>query len=334
MEQKNRYATKKKGKTEVCPFWSMKDMKNVIDWFEEKEDWDGWLISMLELLLGRRIGDTLNLRWSDFYFENGKQKTEMTTLEEQKTGKTTTIPLTSIVFEAIDKYCENKNIDPILNLTEWIFNFSSKTLWRNRENNPVYKENNIEAWCKHFHKDLSDSRKKKIIMDFQKQNIYTTLGEYLYYVVEYNDVMKWQADNYRKRLKAAVDHYGIEQAVSTHTWRKSFGHWIYVIHQFDPNCLLTLQKLFSHATVQQTEDYIGLTFERTRKYMEDHGEFVKNVLEGKGDEIIKNSPVVSLKSDDLHDVLKEIIEKSYRREISEIDIYNYALKQINNVAVL
>lgn len=61
MEQ-NRYATKKKGKTEVYPFWNMADIKNVVEWFENNNEWDGYLITMLELLLGRRIGDAT---WED-----------------------------------------------------------------------------------------------------------------------------------------------------------------------------------------------------------------------------------------------------------------------------
>lgn len=64
MEQ-NRYATKKKGKTEVYPFWNMVDIKNVVEWFENNNEWDGYLITMLELLLGRRIGDTVMMKWSD-----------------------------------------------------------------------------------------------------------------------------------------------------------------------------------------------------------------------------------------------------------------------------
>lgn len=38
MEQ-NRYATKKKGKTEVYPFWNMADIKNVVEWFENNNEW-------------------------------------------------------------------------------------------------------------------------------------------------------------------------------------------------------------------------------------------------------------------------------------------------------
>ena len=73
MAQTKSYATKKKGKTEVYPFWEMGDIKKVIEWFENNNEWDGYLISMLELLLGRRIGDTVNMKWSDLYYENGNR---------------------------------------------------------------------------------------------------------------------------------------------------------------------------------------------------------------------------------------------------------------------
>lgn len=50
MAQKRDYATKKKGKTEVYPFWNLEDIKNVVEWFEKNEEWDGYLITLLELL--------------------------------------------------------------------------------------------------------------------------------------------------------------------------------------------------------------------------------------------------------------------------------------------
>ena len=89
MAQTKSYATKKKGKTEVYPFWNLEDIKKMIDWFINHKEWDGYLITMLELLLGRRIGDTVSMKWSDFYYENGNKKTELDDVEEQKTGKIT-----------------------------------------------------------------------------------------------------------------------------------------------------------------------------------------------------------------------------------------------------
>ena len=72
MAQKRDYATKKKGKTEVYPFWNLEDIKNVVEWFEQNNEWDGYLITLLEMLLARRISDTISMRWSDLYYENGK----------------------------------------------------------------------------------------------------------------------------------------------------------------------------------------------------------------------------------------------------------------------
>ena len=92
------YATKKKGKTEVQPFWNMEDIKNVVEWFEKNNEWDGYLITLLELLLGRRIGDTVMMKWSDLYYENGNRKSEIDTIEEQKTGKITNLPVSNMVL--------------------------------------------------------------------------------------------------------------------------------------------------------------------------------------------------------------------------------------------
>ena len=51
MAQTRDYATKKKGKTEVQPFWNMEDIKNVVEWFEKINVFFGFLISFLTLAL-------------------------------------------------------------------------------------------------------------------------------------------------------------------------------------------------------------------------------------------------------------------------------------------
>lgn len=38
MAQKRDYATKKKGKTEVYPFWNLEDIKNVVEWLDKNEE--------------------------------------------------------------------------------------------------------------------------------------------------------------------------------------------------------------------------------------------------------------------------------------------------------
>lgn len=328
MAQSRNYANKKKGKTEVYPFWNMSDIKNVVEWFEKNEEWDGYLITMLELLLGRRIGDTVMMKWSDLYYENGNRKNEIDTIEEQKTGKITNLPVSNMVWEAVDSYLSHVKIDPneYYNYNEYIFQYQPKTEWVNRRIWDVYDLNDIEEWCNQLNKDFSDKRKEKILTEFHKQKKYLSLGEYLYWEVEYTDVVKWQTDDYRKKLKKAVEDVGIQYQVSSHSLRKSFGYWIHKMHPFDPDCLLLLQKLFNHSDLQTTMNYIGLTEEKNRQLINDHGEFIHNVLAGKGDKIVKNMPVISLKSDDFGKIIRMLTD--------DVDKYQAAIDMANQLRVL
>ena len=330
MAQKRDYATKKKGKTEVYPFWNLEDIKNVVEWFEQNNEWDGYLITLLELLLGRRIGDTISMRWSDLYYENGNQREEVTTIEEQKTGKTTEIPIGNLVFEVVDKYCEKTDTNPMEHYNEFIFNFQSKTAWIERAGNPIYSENDLDKWCEFLNKDLSDKRKEEIIKSFNKQKKYLSLGDYVYYEVEWTDVVKWHTNAYRNVFNKATEAVEIPYRVSTHSLRKSFGYWIHQLHPFDPDCLISLSKLLNHATVQQTTDYIGLTAEKNRKYINDHNDLIRNVLEGKGNEIIKNSPVISLKSEDFGNIIMEVIKAT---DMSDVEKYQMAINLANKMRV-
>ena len=155
--------TKRKEKTEVYPFWKMEDIRNVVEWFENNQEWDGYLITMLELLLGRRIGDTVMMKWSDLYYENGSRKREINTIEEQKTGKVTNLPISNTVFEALDKYLENVDVNIKEHYNEYIFEYIPKTNWLKRKNSDIYSKNDVELWCIALNKTISEDRKEKII---------------------------------------------------------------------------------------------------------------------------------------------------------------------------
>lgn len=288
MAQTRDYATKKKGKTEVQPFWNMEDIKNVVEWFEKNNEWDGYLITLLELLLGRRIGDNM-------------------------------------VWEAVDNYLSHTEVDPMKHYNDYIFEYDPKTTWLKRDVNSIIY-GNVEIWCDALQKDFSDKRKENITSAYKKQKQYETIGEYLHYVVEYNDVVKWQTDDYRKKLKKAVEAANIQYAVSSHSLRKSFGYWIHKTHPFDPDCLLSLQKLFNHTDLQTTMNYIGLTEEKNRQLINDHGEFIHNVLAGKGDKIVKNMPVISLKSDDFGRIIRMLTD--------DVDKYQAAINMANELRVI
>lgn len=334
MAQKRDYATKKKGKTEVYPFWNLEDIKNVVEWFEQNNEWDGYLITLLEMLLARRISDTISMRWSDLYYENGNQREEITTIEEQKTGKTVEVPITHMVFEVVDKYCEKMHVNPMEHYDEFIFEFKSKTEWIAREGNPVYAENDLEKWCEFLNKDLSDKRKENILKEFEKQKKkYKTLGEYLYYRVEWADIDKWHTNAYRNILNKAVVDCNIQYRISSHSLRKSFGYWIHQLHPFDPDCLISLSKMFGHATIQQTLDYIGLTKEKNKRYVDNYGNLIKNVLDGCEEELIKNSPITSLKTEDFGLIIMETIDKAKGTDKSSMEIYHEAITRANEMRV-
>ena len=156
MAQTKSYATKKKGKTEVYPFWNLEDVYKMINYFKQKKDWDSYLTFMFGLLLGRRIGDTIMVKWSDFFYENGNPKDEIDTIEEQKTGKFTNLPVSRYVYECINTYCEKTGKDPIHYYDEYVFSFPAKTSWIERKGNLIYTENDLEKWCKWLNNDFSD----------------------------------------------------------------------------------------------------------------------------------------------------------------------------------
>lgn len=41
--------------------------------------------------------NTVMMKWSDLYYENGNRKSEIDTIEEQKTGKITNLPVSNMV---------------------------------------------------------------------------------------------------------------------------------------------------------------------------------------------------------------------------------------------
>lgn len=111
--------TKQTGKTEVYPFWYMEDIKNMMDYFKMKGMWHWYLAFNFELLLGRRVSDTLSLKWSDFYYENGRMKDEID-IKEWKTGKIVRLYICEACKDAIKLYIEQTDIDPMDNYNNFI----------------------------------------------------------------------------------------------------------------------------------------------------------------------------------------------------------------------
>lgn len=113
--------TKKCGNTTVHAFRDANDIKKMMDYFRDNEKYDEFLIFMLGMLLARRIGDILSLKWSDFYSENGNKKKILNTLIEQKTDKIIDISISEVTWKYVDWYCELKNVNPLERLNRDIF---------------------------------------------------------------------------------------------------------------------------------------------------------------------------------------------------------------------
>lgn len=125
--------TKQTGKTEVYPFWYMKDIKNMMDYFKMKGMWHWYLVFNFGLLLGRRVSDTLSFKWSDFFYENGRIKDEIE-IKEQKTGKVTRPYVCGACKKALELYIEKTGVDPAENYNDFIITTEQKSqLLENKE---------------------------------------------------------------------------------------------------------------------------------------------------------------------------------------------------------
>lgn len=113
-----------------------------------------------------------------------------------------------------------------------------------------------------------------------------------------------QASAYRKQFKIAANACGINYPVSTHSTRKTFGYWSVKLHPYDITTIDKLQGIFSHSDRNTTLRYIGIAKEDEIKLYNDMGNFITDIRNGKKI-IIKNNPILSLKSEDFREILSK-----------------------------
>lgn len=112
--------TKKSGSTKKRHL-TIKEIVQFMTYFREREKYDEFMIFMLELLLARRIGDTLSLDVSHFYYENGNKRVILKPLAEDKTDKIANIHIADVVWKYLEEYFRQKNINPLEHLTDDLF---------------------------------------------------------------------------------------------------------------------------------------------------------------------------------------------------------------------
>lgn len=263
---------KQTGKTEVYPFWSMDDIKNMMDYFKMKEMWHWYWVFNAGLLLGRRVSDTLSFKWSDFFYENGRIKDEIE-IKEQKTGKVTRPYVCGACKTALQLYIDKTGINPMENYNGFIVTTDQKE--ELLENQEEYSDEEFE--------------------------------ELLYKATQS------QAAAYRKQFKIAADACNIQYPVSTHSTRKTFGYWSVKLHPYDVTTVDKLQGIFSHSDRNITLRYIGIAREDEIKLYNDMGDFITDVEAGKKP-VIKNSPVLPLKSEDFREILSKCWDMAANEE--------------------
>ncbi len=118
----------------VEPFRNQSDIIKMQNYFKEHNQWLMFLIFIIGICMGRRIGDTLLLTWERFYHSNGKRRNRLKTIKEQKTDKFSSPDITEAVWKAIDIYREHTGCKPSENNYQ---NLISIQLDGNYKGNPI-----------------------------------------------------------------------------------------------------------------------------------------------------------------------------------------------------
>lgn len=110
--------------TRVEPFRTYQDLEKVLNYFKENRMYHHWFTSCLMVSLGRRVGDTIALKWSDLFLQNGSYRERLTTLKEEKTGKVVGVKLNALAKYYIEEYCKLVKVKPMEHYKEKIFSSS------------------------------------------------------------------------------------------------------------------------------------------------------------------------------------------------------------------
>lgn len=106
--------------TRAEPFRTYEDLEKIMNYFIDKKFYHHWIVGWLMTALGRRIGDTVKLKWSDIYTKNGQYRKRLTQLKEEKTGKKVAPVLNALAKSKIEEYISMTGIKPMEHFNERI----------------------------------------------------------------------------------------------------------------------------------------------------------------------------------------------------------------------
>ena len=109
---KHTVCNKKKGvSSEVMPI-QIPDIKKILNYFEENNKWECYLIFVFSCNMARRIGDTLSLTWQHIFYSDGEMREDLLPIAEDKTDKLASPHINFAVRKAIQVYLENTKLNP------------------------------------------------------------------------------------------------------------------------------------------------------------------------------------------------------------------------------
>lgn len=127
-----RQVTKEKGEeTKVEPIHTFDELLAIEGYFKDNKQYQYWLIGWLIASLGRRVGDIVALKWCDLYKINGAFRDRLSTLKEEKTGKTIGLSFTNFARARVEEYCVLENINPMERYNEKVFAVGSAAFRKN-----------------------------------------------------------------------------------------------------------------------------------------------------------------------------------------------------------
>lgn len=106
--------------TRVEAFRSYEDLEKVLNWFWDNGHYNHWITAWLMTALGRRVGDTCSLKWSDIYKKDGNYRERLTQLKEEKTGKKVAPILNALAKMKIEEFIAITSVIPSDSYTEKI----------------------------------------------------------------------------------------------------------------------------------------------------------------------------------------------------------------------
>ena len=137
-------------------------------------------------------------------------------------------------------------------------------------------------------------------------------------------------DGHRKALKKAGAAIGIDYNIAPHSTRKTFGMLNRMLHPRDYDSMEILQTIYNHSDTKTTKHYIGLTKQKVDKYYDDMGDFFNDYITGEKEFKDKSkSPIISMDSNDLRDVIKMAYEAG-KKNANEIDAITH-IDAINEI---